>query len=477
MGISSNYKVTNGLGASCAGGGGRIALHYDTSLQRADWLKDVTVSARAGGYSGGGYSAPGQKYSPTIATMDDSWIDADIGTVWFSDSTLFRPLVGKLYGQILGFDSLALDSLELTAGHVRFPASFSMSVSGDLAVDSTGARLEFGGDYVTNLWRHASICATQAMHLAVGGNLSLTNGGRLDVRAAATNDVDAFGASVEVGGVFSISSNSACYAWCDAFNGGAPRFEVGSLHVATGGLLSASERGFSAGWSYNGSALAVVRYSGWGPGGGKSTSSGSSALGGGGGHGGRGGKQGASASGATYDDPYSPSLPGSGGAVNWKYSAQGGVGGGVVCVCATDSIVVDGTVSADGQKTPSDYAGGGAGGSVYLCAPSVYGAATGLISAKGGNPHASTTLYKYNAGGGGGRIAIWTGEKYVKGGGLARRKSQTPVADEDGNVFLGTCSVDGGVSSYDDETNVYSGADGTVWYCNVIRSGNMLLFR
>ena len=212
MGISSNYKVTNGLQASCAGGGGRIALHYDTSLQRADWLKDVSVSARAGGYSGGGYSAPGQKYSPTIATMDDSWIDADIGTVWFSDSTLFRPLVGKLYGQILGFDSLSIDSFELTAGHVRFPASFSMSVSGDLAVDSTGARLEFGGDYVTNLWRHASICATQAMHLAVGGNLNLTNGGRLDVRAAATNDVDAFGASVEVGGVFSISSNSACYA-------------------------------------------------------------------------------------------------------------------------------------------------------------------------------------------------------------------------------------------------------------------------
>ena len=47
----------------------------------------------------------------------------------------------------------------------------------------------------------------------------------------------------------------------------------------------------------------------------------------------------------------------------------------------------------------------------------------------------------------------------------------------DGNVFLGTCSVDGGLSGYDDDTNVYSGADGTVWYCNVIRSGSMLLFR
>lgn len=403
---------------------------------------------------------------------DDSWIDADVGTVWFSDSSLFSALVGKLSGQICGFDTLSLGSLNFTAGHVRFPAGFSLNVAGDLTVNSTSARLEFGGDYVTNLWRHASLCSTQSVHLAVGGNLNLTSGGRLDIRSAATNGVDAFGASVEVGGNFSIASNSACYAWCDAFNGGAPHFEVGNLHVAEGGLLSASERGFPAGWVVS---QAVIRSQGYGPGGGKSTNPGTSALGGGGGHGGRGGKQGTSVSGATYDDPYSPSLAGSGGAVNWKYCTQGGVGGGVVHVCATNSIVVDGTVSADGQKASGDYAGGGAGGSVYLAAPSVYGASTGVISAKGGNPSASTSAYM--AGGGGGRIAIWTGEKYVKGGGLARRKSLTPVADEDGNVFLGTCSVDGGVSSYDDETNIYSGAEGTVWYVNVIRSGSMLLFR
>ena len=471
-GLSSNGKITGKDCVSCAGGGGRIAVHYDAAAQQAGFVKDAMFSAAAGRYAGGGYNA-GQQYAPTLARMDDSWVDADIGTLWFSDEKLLNGLGSKLYGQIRGIDSLSLDSLVFGAGHVRFPAGFSLNVAGDLSVTGTNARLEIGGDFPTNLWRHPTLCSCSPAHLVVGGNLRLEKGGRLDVRAAATNGVDAFGAQVDVVGDFVVESNSACYAWCDAFNGGAPRFDVGNMRVELGGTLTAAERGFAAGWAVDST---LVRANGYGPGAGKSTSSGASALGGGGGHGGRGGKQGASASGATYDDPYSPSLPGSGGAVNWKYSAQGGVGGGVVCVCATNSIVVDGTVSADGQKTPSDYAGGGAGGSVYLCAPSVYGAATGLISAKGGNPHASTTLYKYNAGGGGGRIAIWTGEKYVKGAGLARRKSLTPVADEDGNVFLGTCSVDGGVSSYDDETNVYSGAEGTVRYVNVIRSGIILRF-
>jgi hypothetical protein len=308
LAASVGGKVTGASRAACAGGGGRIALHYDTSLQRANWLNGVTVSTTAGNYSGG--STP---YTPTLVKRDDSWIDADVGTVWFSDSSLFSALVGKLSGQICGFDTLSLGSLNFTAGHVRFPAGFSLNVAGDLTVNSTSARLEFGGDYVTNLWRHASLCSTQSVHLAVGGNLNLTSGGRLDIRSAATNGVDAFGASVEVGGNFSIASNSACYAWCDAFNGGAPHFEVGNLHVAEGGLLSASERGFPAGWVVS---QAVIRSQGYGPGGGKSTNLGTSALGGGGGHGGRGGKQGTSVSGATYDDPYSPSLAGSGGAVN-----------------------------------------------------------------------------------------------------------------------------------------------------------------
>ena len=60
LAASAGGKVTGASRAGCAGGGGRIALHYDTSLQRANWLNGVTVSTTAGNYSGG--STP---YTPT----------------------------------------------------------------------------------------------------------------------------------------------------------------------------------------------------------------------------------------------------------------------------------------------------------------------------------------------------------------------------------------------------------------------------
>ena len=472
-GLSSNGKIVARDRVSCAGGGGRIAVHYDVAAQGVGFLNGVTFSAAAGKYAGGGYNA-GEKYTPALANMDDSWVDADIGTLWFSDAKMLGGLGSKMYGQIRGFDSLSLDSLVFGTGHVRFPAGFSLNVAGDLSVTGTNARLEIGGDFVTNLWRHPTLCSCSPAHLVVGGNLRLEKGGRLDVRAAATNGVDAFGAQVNVVGDFVVESNSACYAWCDAFNGGAPHFDVGNMRVELGGLLTAAERGFAAGWS---SDSTLVRAAGYGPGAGKSTNTAAAGLGGGGGHGGEGGKQGTTAAGKTYDDLLEPTLAGSGGAVNWRYSIQGGCGGGIINVCATNSIVVDGTVCADGQKATDNYSGGGAGGAVYLCARSVSGADTGAISARGGAPTKNDTYYMHNGGGGGGRIAIWTGEKYMRGADCKRVKGATPFAGFDGGVFLGTCDVSGGASSYDDETNVYSGADGTVWFVNVIRSGIMLLFR
>lgn len=116
----------------------------------------------------------------------------------------------------------------------------------------------------------------------------------------------------------------------------------------------------------------------------------------GGSHGGLGGqKNSGGVPGPTYDNMYAPSMPGGGG--------NTGVGGGVVRVKVTDttlgSIVIDGTVSADGQGA---NAGGGAGGSIYFDTPRLAG--KGALYTRGGTSNGGCC--DYAGGAGGGRIAI-----------------------------------------------------------------------
>ena len=137
----------------------------------------------------------------------------------------------------------------------------------------------------------------------------------------------------------------------------------GNVTVASGGKISADGRGF---------------YAGKGP---FAADSGGKA---GAAHGGTGRAQSTKNLNA-YGSIRNPVDPGSGG-------QNGTVGaGGVICVIAGGSLVVDGTVSA---VTSSGYA---SGGSVLLKAAAV--SVSGTVSVKGGS-----------AGGGGGRIAIYTNE-------------------------------------------------------------------
>lgn len=82
---------------------------------------------------------------------------------------------------------------------------------------------------------------------------------------------------------------TAVYAWSDAFNGGSPVFEVGSLVVGSNAVLSADKRGFASGAGIAEEAPGGEGYpiNGFGPGGGEAKTSGSDR--GGGGHGGIGG--------------------------------------------------------------------------------------------------------------------------------------------------------------------------------------------
>lgn len=120
----------------------------------------------------------------------------------------------------------------------------------------------------------------------------------------------------------------------------------------------------------------------------------------GGSHGGRGNK-GSSANAVpnSYGSIYEPNLPGGGGGrFSATASERGGYGGGVVRVDAATSVVIHGTIEANGENGSSNGAGG-AGGSVVIKTPSLTG--TGQINAIGGNGGTS-----YSGGGGGGRIAL-----------------------------------------------------------------------
>ena len=140
---------------------------------------------------------------------------------------------------------------------------------------------------------------------------------------------------------------------------------------------------------------------GAGPGAGASTNAGGSIgyVGGGGGDGGSGGAGGVGPRGGA---------PQGGLFLRWRRwhgfglagpcAAPGGAGGGCHALTVNGTLAVDGTISANGNPSPSVNGGGGGGGIIRLTAGVLTG--TGRIAANGG---AGNNL---GGGGGGGRIGL-----------------------------------------------------------------------
>jgi hypothetical protein len=168
-----------------------------------------------------------------------------------------------------------------------------------------------------------------------------------------------------------------------------------NITVGTGGYVSADGQGF---------------LENDGPGAGDSWSENN--AGAGGGHGGYGGDGYNCMGGVSYGLEWEPTSLGSGGGA---FTLGGGSGGGAVKLEATDTITVNGAVSADGDDCFQPCAGGGAGGSIWMAADTLEGA--GTITADGGNGCSTD-----GGGGSGGRIYIntttstYTGTKSIAGG-------------------------------------------------------------
>lgn len=102
-----------------------------------------------------------------------------------------------------------------------------------------------------------------------------------------------------------------------------------------------------------------------------------------------------------YGNPAHPTLPGSGGGIEWNIGSSGQAlshGGGVVDIRASGTVTVDGTVTANGLDGTSSC-GSGAGGSILIECAAIAGG--GRITADGGKSNSSNS-----GSGSGGRLAL-----------------------------------------------------------------------
>ena len=472
---------TNSCGAP--GGGGCIAIRYDVDEEQDGDFANTTISAAAGEMQlRMNSSSPIKSYnrSPTVA----DWLrqDADLGTLWFSDNRPVVALLGsQLSGQLVHTNRFDFESINLTAGHVRFSSEGTVvNVSGDVTVTGVCTRLEFGGSTATNRTNMCDLMSKTPWHLNVGGDMTVAGGARVDFRSAETNGVDEAGAYVSVAGAMSLighdggytddtpkktwtlATNTSVCVYSDPINGGAPLITVGSLWVGAKSQLTSEARGFASGCSRPGCSII-----GRGPGGGRGSDSCAVMVGGG--HGGNGGNRTKPdcGGGLTNDFAvvYRPSLAGSGG--SGKAAGSGtAFGGGVLRVKAKTSIVVDGLVCADGETNMSVYHGGGAGGTILFDCKTFSGSETGLLTARGGG-----TGYASNkdcGGGGGGRIAVWTGKPWVP-----KAKPRHCVVTDSIESFRGCVLVSGGANDLDPKRN---GEDGVANFVEFNGLPGLLLF-
>ncbi len=359
---SGTFRAWGGNGAfyqageyGGSGGGGRIAIVYDTAAQ-AGVSPVPTMGLELRGGSGGA--------SPFYNTQP--------GSLYLSDSSFFNPstFTNSMYLVISNRTTWTPPSVLISNVWVKLQGGFGVTVAGDTTVTGLNAKLEF-----------LAPCSF------TGANLNVTSGGQIWFSAGPTNAASPiYGGRVAVSGNIRIYTNSAIYPVCDPTNGGAIQFVVGNdLTVDAGGVLSAS------GYGYQGFVGSV----GMGPGGGKATD-----LGSGGGYGGVGAvDMRGNAGGSTYGSSNSPTLAGSVG--GHAAGNGGGAGGGVVWLYAGRRVAVDGIISANGTNLDAN-SGAGAGGSIYINVPHFSGGAGSLMANGGTVPTAN-----WAGGGGGGRIAVW----------------------------------------------------------------------
>lgn len=438
---SNPEKAGTGVG----GGGGRIAIDYDAEKQK---LVDcqVVISARGGV----DWNGTGQKrhealgWSGTVCLPDDQFLKRPgmkLSGVIYTGSTPTR-LTAAAFADYLAANSALTNccfefaeenamlvhagdlsfagGTETRGNGLRFTGSRpTVSISGDVSLDHAAIRFENGGD------------------LSVGGDLTLAEAtypaqsAEVYVIAAPTNETTAsYGATVAVGGTWTVGAKSSFIPVCDPTNGSIVAASARNFVLRPNGEVNADGRGWGAmkgpgrPSAYTGSAS----------------------------YGGKGGALSAGhayAAGAVYGDRRKPLDPGSG---SRNSNSNGGAqGGGVVYLCVDGRLTVDGVISANG-KDGGAWTSASSGGSVLLKTHRLC-ASAGKVTATGGVPSDPGR----GGCGGGGRVAIYYGE------------------DETDAAFHENVTAKGGYYTGKAADDAYQGHDGSVYWHPV--RGLMLLLR
>lgn len=413
----ANCEWGNGRYTRGGGGGGRIAVSYNTTAQNAIAVPPIVFDA-----------GPGLNYG-------------DVGTLYFPDNRLLmETFAHRGQWMVPNFTNWAPSALTVTNGWLRFPFSgFRLTVTNGISLYGTNSqfhRLQFydasvtcGGDVLLkggNLYLLNSGGTTSSVFQS-GGNLTLTNSAfyavpvpdmvpfhnaDFYVYAGQTNALTSnYGARVSVGSDVAIATNCWVYPYSHSTNGGSVYFEAGRLTLATPTCgINADGKGYRG---------AASNTKGYGPGGATGNA--------GAGYGGAGGGAGA---GVTYGFSNAPVDPGScGGGISGD---RGNAGGGVAWIKVAGNVIVNGQITANGGTDGST--GGGSGGGIYLMCKRLTG--TGSLSAGGSAAGPNSSVV---GGGGGGRIAIWRVYDQYLGttNTLAGASKGGASAATDGTIFLG----------------------------------------
>lgn len=408
----ANISVRGGNGASRGGGGGGgcVYVWYNTSN---------SLSASDFTYTGGTATGTGQEGGAGIVYIQQNAGDEDIyfngsgtgdvATTTLSEDVSVNNMTITNNADISTSNTLTLFEADPFASSDN---SSQLITTGNVVAASMttigGVNLYINGSYTNNasLTIEAStifgIESTASLSTTIS---SLTNYGTTFVNSGATftitditNEAGTFRLEeYDVDTALSlndltINGGNVTHADNSTAQTHVLNISAANITIGSSGSINVDELGYDGGAAYS---------DGYGPG--KGLGSGSNLAAGGGAHGGDGGDgESSNTGGAAYCDILDVDTFGSGGG-GGSAGGIGGDGGGLIKLNVSDTLTIDGTISADGGNGAGGYSAGGAGGGINITANTILGAPAADLSANGGS---AAQTGQPNGGSGGGCIQI-----------------------------------------------------------------------